>query len=211
MAGIKICFCSWPGGGTSSAAKELQGRLAQIGLEFKILSTGSIFRSLAAAKYLEFDAVTALAKFELDAKTDLTIDSQVDGQILEALRSNQNVIFDSRLAPHFAKHADSDSGAQPRIYLVYLYCTPWTSATRVASRDNDVPIDRVTLAMKIKAFAQNRHRILVAGGRYKTLYGIGSLGGQVPVWDQKFNTSNVPTQRIVDAVMQDLTSKGWLG
>lgn len=211
MTGIKICFCSWPGGGTSSAAKELQRRLAQIGFEFEILSTGSIFRSLAAARYPDLDPVTALARLEVDAKEDKEIDRFVDYAILDAMRSDENMIFDSRLAPHFSRVADYEKDWTMGIYCVYLYCTLWTSATRVASRDNDVPVDQVTLAMKIKALMQNRHRRVMAAGRYKKLYGIGSLGGQISVWDQRFNTGKVPTERIVDVVMQDLTIKGWLG
>lgn len=211
MSGIKICLCSWPGGGTSVAAKDLHTRLAQSSVTSSILSTGSIFRALSAVKYSELDPTTALARFEVDAKTDLTIDSQVDGKIVDALRSDQNVIFDSRLAPYFAKRAALDSSVPLKTYLVYLDCNPWVSALRVAARDNEVPIDEVSFWMQVQALAENWHRVVTAGSRYKVLYGVHSLQTQVPSWDQEFDTGEISTKDLVDVIMRDLMSKGWIG
>ena len=211
MSGVKICLCSWPGGGTSVAAKELQIRLAENGLKSNVLSTGSIFRALAAAKYPELDPAAALAKFEVDAKTDLTIDSQVDGKIVDELRSGQNVIFDSRLAPYFAKLVGLDSSVPPKTCLVYLDCNPWVSALRVAARDNEVSIDKVSFLMLVQALAENQHRIVTAGSRYRMLYGISSLQTQVPAWDREFDTGYISTKDLVEVIMRDLTEKGWIG
>lgn len=206
----KIFFCGWPGTGTSSAADLLKLCFKEKGIPIETVSTGGLFRGIAYAKYPDLSKNEALAQLEVDAKVDGAIDRTVDDQTLSELRSTEHVIFDSRVAPHFSQKVQAEVGDAFQFYYVYLICSPWTSAKRVAARENKVDIENVTFAMSCKAVVDNRHRIITAGSRYRDYYGISSLRSQVPRWDKVFDTGKYATHQIVSDVFSDLAQRGWL-
>lgn len=99
------------GAGKTSVCKELEK------MGYKIISTGSIFRKIAAEK-----GISVLELNEL-AKKDRSIDDLIDKQTADMGKTVDNVIFDSRLAWHFI----------PNSFKVFLYIDTDESASRVIS------------------------------------------------------------------------------
>lgn len=176
-----------------------------------VISSGGAFRDLAMARYPDLTKVQALAALEEAAMTDKTVDQQVDNRTLSAICSCNDFIFDSRIAPHFGEKVKSEVSDSYHFYYVHLVCSPWTSATRVAARDNEVDIKKVTRQMIHTALSENRHRISVSGSRYRDQYGIQSLKSQVERWDRVFDTGKISTEGLVEVIMRDFTEKGWIG
>lgn len=81
------------GGGKSSVCKELE----EYG--FKIITGGGLFRDIAREK-----GISVLELNEL-AKADRTIDDLIDNRTAKIGREEDNILFDSRLAWHFAPYS----------------------------------------------------------------------------------------------------------
>ena len=78
-----------PGSGKTTACSKLSERL---GLEAVVF--GKIFRQLAAEKNLSLGELGDLAE------KDPSIDSMIDGRILEIARNNPDIILESRLSAY---------------------------------------------------------------------------------------------------------------
>ena len=81
------------GGGKSSVCKELEK------YGFKIITGGGLFRDIAREK-----GISVLELNEL-AKADRTIDDLIDNRTAKIGREEDNILFDSRLAWHFAPYS----------------------------------------------------------------------------------------------------------
>ena len=77
------------GSGKSSLGKELVAR------GFEIISSGDIFRSLAAERNV------SIVEMNKIAETDKSIDKMVDDRTIALGKTKDNVIFDSRMGWHF--------------------------------------------------------------------------------------------------------------
>ena len=77
------------GSGKSSLGKELIAR------GFEIVSSGDIFRGLAAEKGV------SIVEMNKIAETDKSIDKMVDDRTIALGKSKDNTIFDSRMGWHF--------------------------------------------------------------------------------------------------------------
>lgn len=77
------------GSGKSSLGKELTAR------GFEIISSGDIFRSLAAERNV------SIVEMNKIAETDKSIDKMVDERTVSLGKSRDNTIFDSRMGWHF--------------------------------------------------------------------------------------------------------------
>jgi cytidylate kinase len=106
----KISLTGDLGSGKSHLSRLLSERLG-----YKIISTGFIQREIAA-KY----GMTTLELNEY-TRTHPEIDEEIDGRVSELENSSESLIFDSRLAWHFAPHS----------FKVYLTVDPDVAAARI--------------------------------------------------------------------------------
>lgn len=96
------------GGGKTSVCKELQK------YGFKIITGGGLFRDIAKEK-----GISVLELNEL-AKADRSIDDMIDNRTIKIGKEEDNVLFDSRLAWHFA----------PDSFKVFLLTDSYEAARR---------------------------------------------------------------------------------
>jgi CMP/dCMP kinase len=106
----KISLTGDLGSGKSHLSRLLSERLG-----YRIISTGHIQREIAH-KY----GMTTLELNEY-TRTHPEIDDEIDGRVSELEKSPESLIFDSRLAWHFA----------PRSFKVYLMVDPDEAARRI--------------------------------------------------------------------------------
>ena len=106
----KISLTGDLGSGKSHLSRLLSERLG-----YKIISTGFIQREIAA-KY----GMTTLELNEY-TRTHPEIDDEIDGRVSKLENSSESLIFDSRLAWHFA----------PRSFKIYLTVDPDVAAARI--------------------------------------------------------------------------------
>lgn len=97
------------GGGKTSVCKELE----KYGLKF--ITAGGLFREIATER-----GVSVLELNEL-AKSDRSIDDMIDNRTAKIGREEDNILFDSRLAWHFA----------PDSFKVFLMTDSYEAARRV--------------------------------------------------------------------------------
>ncbi len=81
------------GSGKSSLGKELTAR------GFEIISSGDIFRSLAAERNI------SIVEMNKIAETDKSIDKMVDDRTIALGKTKDNTIFDSRMGWHFVPNS----------------------------------------------------------------------------------------------------------
>ena len=126
------------------------------GLE--IYSTGKIQRAIA-----EKMGITTLElnrRMAADPKLDHEIDDTVNE--ISRLRSAECLVFDSRMAWHFAENA----------YKVYMYVDPYVAAKRVTGDDRGSvekykSIEDAVAQLKARSEEENR--------RYKDIYGVDNF------------------------------------
>lgn len=111
----KITIFGMAGTGTSSTGKALAEKL---GYEF--LSSGNIFREMAAEKNL------SLSEFEELSKTTSKYDLELDKKIENFGKTKTNFVVDSRLAWHFI----------PDSFKIALILDDETRFSRIARREN---------------------------------------------------------------------------
>jgi cytidylate kinase len=101
--------------GDLGSGKSHLSRLLSEKLGYKIISTGHIQREIAQ----KYDMTT----LELNeyTRTHPEIDDEIDGRVTELEKSSESLIFDSRLAWHFA----------PQSFKVYLTVDPDEAARRI--------------------------------------------------------------------------------
>lgn len=105
-----ITISGLPGTGTSTAAVGAQEFL---GLVYH--STGDHFREIAQRRGVSLGELVEIAK------TDNTIDDEIDNTIKEIGRKSSRYVIDSRIAFHWI----------PDSFKVRLYCTPEVAANRI--------------------------------------------------------------------------------
>lgn len=106
----KISLTGDLGSGKSAVSKLLNEQLG-----FPVISTGFIQRAIASKH--------GMSTLELNeyTKTHPEIDDEIDGRVTELSEKPESVIFDSRLAWHFA----------PTSFRVYLLVDPYVAAGRI--------------------------------------------------------------------------------
>jgi cytidylate kinase len=135
------------GSGKTSVCKEFQK------MGYEIISTGNIFREIAAEKN-----ITVIELNEL-AKKDRSIDDMIDNRTVRLGRERDNVIFDSRLAWHFV----------PDSFKVFLLVDTNEAARRVFDGDARAAEE---YSSRDEAAAALRKRAELEQARFKELYGI---------------------------------------
>lgn len=119
MTSIKLEYPKLSLTGDLGSGKSAVSKLLSEQLGIRIVSTGGIQREIAA-KY-------GMSTLELNeyTKTHPEIDDEIDGKVTEMAILPESLIFDSRLAWHFA----------PSTFKVYLLVDPWVAADRIFNDD----------------------------------------------------------------------------
>lgn len=194
---LSFAICGWPGVGTTSIAKVLKEILEKNfpGYTWEIVSGGALFRLSAMQRYPDLKEEEALAKFEVDAQTDLSLDRIVDQTTANLVQKNPFVIVDARLAAMFMPK---------ETYKVFAWADRKTAAIRAACRSNNVKIGDVTETMWREQLFLNSAREDLASARYKALYpDFTSLSAQVPAWNRSFKTTEMSVEKIATDIFID--------
>lgn len=138
--------------GDLGSGKSHISRLLSENLGFRIVSTGSIQRGIAE-KY----GMTTLELNEY-TKTHPEIDDEIDGMITRLQHADEPLIFDSRLAWHFA----------PASFKIYLTVDLQEAARRIMN-DKRAGESYTSLEEAVQKLADRRNSELE---RFKSYYGI---------------------------------------
>jgi cytidylate kinase len=141
------------GSGKSSVAKILKER------GFEIISTGNIFRQLAMDKGLSVEEFNKQVN-EAAAKGDHSVDQQIDDMTTKIGKERDHIVFDSRLAWHFA----------PESFKVFVI-TDIDEASRRVFNDSQ-RANSESYASQDDCRKALIHRQKLETVRYKEIYGI---------------------------------------
>jgi len=135
------------GSGKSSLGKELAAR------GFEIISSGDIFRSLAAERNV------SIVEMNKIAETDKSIDKMVDNRTVSLGKTKDNTIFDSRMGWHFV----------PDSFKVFIMVDLWEAGKRVYNDSLRKAEAYQDINAAVKALYE---RQLLERERYRELYGV---------------------------------------
>jgi cytidylate kinase len=141
------------GSGKSSVAKILKEK------GYEIISTGNIFRSLAMDKGLSVEEFNKQVN-EAAAKGDHSVDQQIDDMTTKIGKERDRIVFDSRLAWHFA----------PESFKVFVI-TDIDEASRRVFNDSQ-RANSESYASRDDCRKALIHRQKLETVRYKEIYGI---------------------------------------
>lgn len=174
----QIAIAGWAGTGTTTAAK---GVLLRLGEPWRIVRPASdTFRRMAIDRYPDMDPSSALAQFERDACSDLSIDKACDDSVAALAASEEFFIVDARLGARFA----------PDALRVLLYCDDDLRYQRVARRDGIGPCTAVNETMDREASARRR---------YMELYGVCIENLE---YDLKIDTRKTCEADVIDLIVE---------
>ncbi|MDP8011355.1 MAG: (d)CMP kinase [Thermoplasmata archaeon] len=161
-----------PGSGKTTVA-----RIVSQKLNYPLISSGDIFRSMAKEHNMTVEEFSKLAE------RDYSFDKKIDERILEIMKRDENLVIDSRLAAWFAKKNGIDA------FKIFLN----------ASRDKR--LERIN--KREKTSMQNlilREESEI--NRYKKIYGIDFR--DLSIYDLVLDTDNLTPESIVDKIMESV-------
>ncbi len=161
-----------PGSGKTTVA-----RIVSQKLNYPLISSGDIFRSMAKEHNMTVEDFSKLAE------KDYSFDKKIDERILEIMKRDENLVIDSRLAAWFAKKNGIDA------FKIFLN----------ASRDKR--LERIN--KREKTSMQNlilREESEI--NRYKKIYGIDFR--DLSIYDLVLDTDNLTPESIVDKIMESV-------
>lgn len=174
-----LTLTGMPGSGKSTVAKVLAEKLL-----FTRYYTGQIMRDIAKEKGM--DLVTYLQYLETHPAEEIEIDAKV-----EALKSQDNIIVESRTAFHLIPHS----------FKVFLDVSESEGAKRILNELHQANQrnERSYASLK-EAMDTQRTRFLSDHKRYRALYGIDMLDRSN--YDLVIDTSNLTVQQVVDKILE---------
>ncbi len=162
-----------PGSGKTTVARMLSQRL-----NFPLVSSGDIFRSLSREYGMDLES------FSLFAEKTPEIDRLVDQKILEIMKKDGDLVIDSRLAAWFAVRNGIHS------FKVFLDASLSKRYERIKKREHNATMDALILRenSEIK--------------RYKEYYGINFR--DISIYDLVVNADEKTPEDVVEEVMECL-------
>jgi cytidylate kinase len=166
------------GSGKSTVCKILHGQYG-----YEIFSTGVIMRNLAQEL-----GITVLEMNER-AKSDPSIDKMIDESTMHISAANpdKDLVFDSRLAWHFAKDT----------FKVFLSVDREAAAKRVLADKQRGPTEDYSSAED--AFAQLTKRAEEERRRYIDIYGVDYF--DMTNYDLVIDTTDIAPEAVVEKIM----------
>jgi len=173
----KITIFGLAGTGKTTAGKMLAEKLG-----YKYMSTGNIFRSYADELGL------TLNEFEEVAHTTKDYDVRLDNEVAEYGKTNNNFVFESRLAWHFV----------PDSFKISLTCDFNERVQRIANREEKS-------FEKVKEETIHREESITK--RYKDYYNIENFSDKSNfnfIVDTKINNA----EKVVEIIFEELKNRG---
>ncbi|MGC9138334.1 MAG: (d)CMP kinase [Thermoplasmata archaeon] len=164
-----------PGSGKTTVARIISRRL-----DFPLISSGDVFRSLSRRYGMDIES------FSLYAEKNPDIDRQVDEFILGRMREDGNMVVDSRLAGWFALRNNIEA------FKVYLDASLEKRYERIKNRDPGTTIDKIILRER----SEQR--------RYLEYYGINFR--DLSIYDLVINTDYLSPEEVADQVLEGVKS-----
>ena len=171
----QITIFGLPGTGTTTLGKQLAEKLG-----YSFISSGNIFRAKANELGL------SLYEFDALCSRDDSYDKALDAEIEKIGNSQNNFVFESRLAWHFI----------PTSFKVKIVCDDTLRITRVAQRDS------MSLA---EAEEKTRAREKAGPLRYQKYYGITEFAPD-KAFDLILDSTSTTTEQLIEEILQK-TSK----
>lgn len=167
--------------GPAGSGKTTLARLLSERMDIPLISTGTIFRAMAADRGMD------VLEFNLAAERDHSIDIELDRRIVERVREMDECIVESRLACLMLRRASLTP------FCVYVSASEPTRASRIAQRDG------IEAAVSL---VRMREREMSEGRRYRDIYGMEP--NDLSAYDLVLNSeSELPEQlaaRVLDAI-----------
>lgn len=173
--------------GDLGSGKSAVSRLLAEKLGFRIISTGLIQRDIAAKH-----GMTTLELNEY-TKTHPEIDDEIDNTVTQLQEASESLIFDSRLAWHFA----------PKTYKIFLTVAPDEAAKRIF---NDKRTSEKYLSIdeaKQKILARRKSEM----ERFKSYYKIDYSDHKN--YDIVVDTTNAKPEEVCDMIIKGFDN--WVG
>lgn len=153
---------------------------------FRIVSAGAIFRKMGVENNLSVLDMTR----DLATKDDTSVDNYIDNAIKEeakAVKEDENVIFDSRLAWHFIESS----------FNIFIVVSPYQAALRTyLTRVNDDE-KYSNLQETIDGLVERR---VLENKRYKKIYGVNCE--DLNNYDLVIDTSYISALEATDIIME---------
>lgn len=165
-----------PGSGKTTVAKMLAKKL-----DFPLVSSGDIFRTMARERNLSVE------EFSKVAENDFSIDREIDEKILSIMKNDNNMVVDSRLAGWFAKKNNIDA------FKVYLNASREKRFERIGKREKTT-LEKVTMREESEI------------KRYKEIYGIDYK--DLSIYDLIIDTDNLTPEMVLEKILESV--KKWM-
>ena len=177
---MRITISGPPGSGKTTVCSILSQRLSMDSVVF-----GRIFREYAAERGLTLSELGAIAE------NDPSIDETIDSRILEIARSNDNMIFESRLSAYMLHRNDIPA------FKVYLDASPKVRMQRIGGRDGETAEE---------AEKNTLDRQASEAKRYMKYYGIDITDKSI--YDLVISTDDLTPEEITDELVMKAEGYG---
>ncbi len=168
------------GSGKTTLARILSGRLG-----IQLISTGQVFRQIAADRGLD------VLQLNLAAEHDHSIDTELDAKIVRMAEGMKSCIVEARLACLMLRR----SGMLP--FCIYVDAPEDVRASRIAERDGMRKDDSLA-AMRDRGQSEKR--------RYMDIYGLDPA--RLEAYDLVLDSEHSLPDELADRVVAELKKKG---
>ena len=169
----RITITGDPGSGKSTFARSVADFTG-----FEMVTTGNIFRKLAAERGVSVTQLNEMAEMQKE------LDAKVDDYLVALNNSNTPMVLDSRMAWHFVKNT----------FKVRLTVDPDVAVRRIFNDDQTEWREKFSSLDEAMEEVEKRKKSEIK--RYHSLYGVDI--GDDANFDLVINTSNIPKEEALE-------------